>query len=85
MGVECDDDKDSNAFYLEEAKGHTALITINHNVIEMTKYYFCIKANDSSRFIHQGTEKWLAIYVMPSPEPAPTSLLPLPLQVFVKK
>ena len=80
-GAVCDDDKNTGAFYLQSPDGHTAYITINHDVISRTKYYLCVKANDSARYIQQGDENYLSIFVIPLPPPEPETILPLPLQV----
>ena len=77
-GVDCDDDKVSNAFFLRNVTGYSALIDINHEVSEETTFYFCLKVNDSARFVHQGSHPWLSIVVSPKPQKS----LPLPLQVF---
>ena len=80
-GQRCDDQKDTDAFYLHSAVSTSALISIRLIVIESTVYYYCVKWNDSSYFFHQGTEKWLALQVNPSVSGERTTFLPIPLQV----
>jgi len=80
-GQRCDDEKDTDAFYLESATSNSAMIKIRLNVVETTIYYYCIKWNDSSYFFHQGTEKWLSIQVDERSAVERTTLLPIPLQV----
>ncbi|XP_076813987.1 metal transporter CNNM4-like [Clavelina lepadiformis] len=86
FGESCDDWKDTDPFYLQPQSDNSATIAVNIRVVPAkTSYYFCVKENDVQGYIHQGTDKWLALVVEPAvaKEEEPSSILPLPLQIIV--
>lgn len=78
-GVRCDDDKESNAFYLFNATENIAFATVIMDVVQDELYYLCLKSNDSSFYIHQSSSHWLTIKI--SPQPERNTLLPFVVQV----
>nr|CAB3232141.1 metal transporter CNNM4 [Phallusia mammillata] len=83
FGENCDDYKDTDPFYLQATDNNTAVAVINVDVSSSRTFYFCVKSNESSHFIHQGTKEWLSIVTEPKPPEVQPTILPLPLQIVL--
>ena len=80
VGDRCDDEKDSNPYFLYNVTKYSALVTINHEVVEDTEFHFCLKSSNTSYYFFQGNERWLTVKLLP-PQQAIKPLLPISLQV----